>query len=204
MKFKYGFNLLIASGLLVVSQQAMSERPSFTSLQQQINQLQAQINQLESEPKAVVMKDANGNLLGRVAGLDMGPGDTWIITPQGYKTKIRFSGLVTFTRSVSLLFYESIDCTGQAYEEEPPLSYYGTVAMVDNQINGTNQLEYIDKNTTPVTKQIFSGDYGGMCMEMESPDLGGTPMIVIPLSQPNDPLVTGVPNNTANTPYYHE
>ena len=116
---KFTAGVLLAT--LCVAFTANAARPSFTSLQQQINVLNARINELEAYPKPYVVFNANGEMLGRSYYNDPTPAISVLFsTREGYSVSVnQLDGSVSSalplepdTSKVSERFYGTTDCSG--------------------------------------------------------------------------------------------
>lgn len=188
-------------GMAFVSSQTYAARPSITSLQEQINQLQAQINQLNSQPKAVVVKDANGAYIGRLI-TTTGYSAPGILTDKGYRTGLRrIDGTIMNSYSnfggypyddARIIAFESGDCSGVGYLQSHGLR--GTV--YSRPINDTQYaISYTENNAvwTTINKFSFLGPGGGAtgasCFTANGETFQGYPVHL------NDPTITGVQNS---------
>lgn len=137
---------------------AYAERPSFTSLQQQINELQAQINQVDSKVDnlpigRVHIYDADNTFLGisvahpnmimdGLVGAIYHPAVRSFVSLQFWHTANGVVVDMVYPRMLDIR-YESFDCTGQAYVASPMSLYEGTGDVVfGNGIHGTGGFRY--------------------------------------------------------------
>ena len=143
--------------------------------------IQANTAAVSGIPKTYYVVDAANQKIGRLINSQV----TYytLINTKGYTVRVYSSG--EHLMNNALVLYESSDCTGQAY-------------MRTNELNGTmvvsaeNEAMYIPLDAQEVTIQLQSYLY----------DLGGVGTCFIdPTSNyeaipiyPNDPAVTGVPN----------
>lgn len=123
---------IFASGLFIaalcVSFSANAARPSFTSLQQQINQLNASINTLESASRRPLVVDANGVLIGD--GQEMGSQVAARAIYFDNDPQIYFAPFVGNDFAQHTSVYSLPDCAGTEYIDG--ISTWGAEDVVDN------------------------------------------------------------------------
>ena len=140
-------------------------------------------------PGVVQLKDANGNVIGRVIGMET---VSWpyVLTDQGYRTLFKVAiGMVDIHTQV---VFESTDCSGTAYVGT---RYPGTVFTVTDNAElayAADGIYYSPSESEPVTVNINSTLDSNMdCIAYVAPTALGYP------AYPNDPQVTGI----SNSPY---
>jgi len=189
---------ICAAGLLFTtvcfSIAANAERPSITSLTQQINELNARVNDLEAQGGPIYVIDGDSNRIGKLANWH----DTsTVLTNKHFLFKIGTS----YTRSdygavlITNMYYEAAGCSGQAYvyfmaainnvPQGEVINGYGATA-------GENTLYYI-KDSLPrvINKMSHTGPSG---CESTAGSLTVYP------ATPNDPNITGITQSAFPTP----
>ena len=142
----------------------------------------------KGKPASVVLlKDANGVEIGRVIGMGTA---SWpyILTDQGYRTLFRIGTGMIYNEAPVPVFYESTDCTGDAYVGA---RYPGTVftpGQNDLMAYTMGALLYSPNDAQSVIINTNSTlDSGLTCISWVS-NREGYP------AYPNDPNITGIQN----------
>lgn len=218
-------NKNLSIGLLLVTVcapiTAHSARPSINALQTQVNQLEATVNQLEVQlnqadakitdlqniPKAVVLKDANGNYIGRT-NLSGGT----VLTDEGYLANLsNDSGdipEVINSLAHGTFWFETGDCSGtpidqslsagqiNSYSQHVFKSYSMDEKFLfqDQGVISEPKLRYIPAGIQGVVVTAYSVGSFSNC----TAQVLGTPVESVSMPLPlNDPNITGI----SNTPY---
>ena len=150
--------------------------------------LPMEINAKGKPASVPLLKDANGVTIGRVIGMDT-VGWPYVLTDRGYHTLFRLgTGMIYINAGAN---YESIDCTGVAYQGSA--RYLGAVfspALQDTLAYAAGAILYSPGDAKRVTVDINSSLDGNLdCVPYVFPDYSGYP------AYPNDPEITGI-NNT--------
>ena len=152
--------------------------------------LPLEINAKGKPASVVLLKDANGVEIGRVIGMGT---VSWpyVLTDQGYRTLFRVGTGMIFNEAP--VFYESIDCTGDAYvgKRSP-----GTVFMPtpqDSLAYTMGALLYSPNDAQGVIINTNSTlDFGLNCI----PSVSERELFP---AYPNDPNITGIQNTAYPT-----
>jgi len=139
---------------------------------------------------AILLKDANGAEIGRVIGMGS---VSWpyVLTNQGYRTLFRLGTGMVYAEAP--LYYESIDCTGQAYTggRSP-----GTVFMPtldDSAAYAAGAVYYSPNDAQAVTVDLNSRLIDPLSCVPEVSTREVYP------AYPNDPAITGIENTAYPT-----
>jgi len=145
-----------------------------------------------------LLKDANGETVGRVIGMEH-VSRPYVLTDQGYRTEIPLPWGMVVTSPDVPIYYESIDCTGTAYVEH--FRYIGAVFIprVHSEIAyNAGIILYTPHDAQLVTINVNStldtGDFY---------NINCSPFVVTRDAYPtylNDPAVTGIQNTAYPTP----
>ena len=136
--------------------------------------------------RAILLKDADGVEIGRVIGMGT---VSWpyVLTEEGYRTLFRLGTGMIYAGAP--LYYESIDCTGQAYvgARSPGTVFMPTLDDSDNYATGA--IYYSPNNEPAATVDLNSRLADGGCWDnIDTRELYP--------AYPNQPEITGI-NNTA-------
>ena len=148
--------------------------------------LPLEINAKGKPASVVLLKDANGVEIGRVIGMGT---VSWpyVLTDQGYRTLFRVgTGMIYNDAPV---FYESTDCTGDAYvgKRSPGTVFMPT--LQDSLAYTMGALLYSPNDAQSIIVNTNSTlDYDLNCMPYVSE------RELFPAYQ-NDPIITGIQNN---------
>lgn len=151
----------------------------------------------KGKPASVPMlKDANGDTVGRVIGMEQ-VHRPYVLTDQGYRTAIALPrGWVT-TYSNWPIYFESTDCKGTAYIEVP--KFVGSVFipyMPSETAYELGMVLYSPKDAQSVTVNIntTSSGYDPLDCLPYVVTMEGYP------AYPNDPAITGIRSTVYPTP----
>ena len=134
--------------------------------------------------RAILLKDANGIEIGRVIGMGS---VSWpyVLTSQGYRALFRLGTGMIYAEAP--LYYESVDCTGQAYTggRSPGTVFMPSLDDSANYIAGA--IFYSPNDAQADTVSLNSRLADGVCLDnIETRE-------VYP-AYPNDPEITGIEN----------
>jgi hypothetical protein len=134
--------------------------------------------------RAIMLKDANGVEVGRVLGMET---VSWpyVLTREGYRTLFRLGTGMIYVKAS--LYYESMNCTGQAYVggRSPGTVFMPTLEDTANYTAGAIFYSPTDADAVPINSNSILID--GICQDyIASGD-------VFP-AYPNDPAITGIEN----------
>lgn len=157
-----------------------------------ISQLQERLDALDlTDP--VVVKDGSGNLVGTVIGAE--PSTVFAMTKQGYLVQVELhSGNIFSTGTTFNRYYETSDCSGQAYTNLPNGMPLGLV-FTETWNEPLSPLWYVQKDLplTPVTITTVLSSAGN-CTSTGPCQWDAARMY------PNDPNVTGVQQSPYEPP----
>jgi len=158
--------------------------------------LPLQINAKGKPASVPLLKDANGETVGRVIGMEF-IHRPYVLTDQGYRTDIHIHWGRVGTYSNWPIYFESTDCTGTAYIEVP--KFTGTVFIPDIPSETAYDLGmvlYSPKDAQSITVNINSA------YDRYDP-LNCVPYVVTGEgypAYPNDPDITGIKSTVYPTP----
>ena len=149
--------------------------------------LPLEINAKGKPASVVLLKDANGVEIGRVIGMGT---VSWpyVLTNQGYRTLFRVGTGMIYGETPTPVFYESTDCTGDAYVGK---RYPGTVftpGQLDFMPYAAGALLYSPNDAQSViinTNSTFDSDFS--CIPLVS-------VREVYPAYPNEPNITGIQN----------
>jgi hypothetical protein len=158
--------------------------------------LPLQINAKGKPASVAMLKDANGETVGRVIGMDL-VHRPYVLTDQGYRTAITLPMGWVVTSLNWPIYYESTDCTGTGYIEVP--KFVGAVFVPQLPSETTYDLGmilYTPNDAQSITVNMNSAFYS-------FDPLNCVPYVVTGEGYPvypNDPTITGIKNTVYSTP----
>jgi hypothetical protein len=184
--------LVVALSISIVSH---AERPSITSLQQQINQLSARINDLEAQGSPLYVLDGNSNRIGRLVN--------WNTTSTALTNKKFLFKIVTDytnpqngTIPIINLYFEAAGCSGQAYVAALYVNdenvAQGMVINAYVTTAGDSALYYVKDAPATLINHMSQAGVGGCESTAGS-------QTVHPVTA-NDPSITGITQSVFTTP----
>lgn len=139
---------------------------------------------------AILLKDANGVEIGRVIGMGT---VSWpyVLTRQGYRALFRLGTGMLYASAP--LYYESVDCTEQAYTggRSPGTVFLPT--LDDTTAYAAGAIYYSPNDAQAVTVNVNSRLTDLLTCEPEVSTLEVYP------AYPNDPAITGIENSAYPT-----
>ena len=141
----------------------------------------------------VIVKDGGGNLVGSVIGAD--PSSVFAITQQGYLVQVQLhSGNIFSTGTSFNRYYETSDCSGQAYTNLPNGMPFGLV-FTETFNEPLSPLWYVQKKDLPLTSATITAVFSGGNCGTAGPFQWDAARLY-----PNDPNVTGVQQSPYQPP----
>ena len=162
------------------------------NINQNFSEIATHINQNQGH-KHLYIVDGNGSELGAISDFKAGVSPEFL-SSKGYYAAIKTNPEPTATL---IIFFESVDCTGQGYTNSPVLddltlrnNLKDTRSLFWNELD--SKYYYIDLRNAPVTITATSNyrfSRPTVCIIPTAPQLPVVNPLVV-----NDPAITGVPN----------
>jgi hypothetical protein len=139
---------------------------------------------------AILLKDANGGEIGRVIGMGT---VSWpyVLTKQGYRALFRLGTGMIYAEAP--LYYESVDCTGQAYTGARSPGTVFLPTLDDSAAYAAGAIYYSPNDAQAATVNVNSRLIDPLACVPEVSTLEVYPAYL------NDPAITGIENTAYPT-----